>query len=86
MWENLKKKLPLKAIYTEMGREQKVTIEDMKITDEMIYFTLIEGIDFIVSCDRKWVGIVPDSRGLLIDAPHLWTILIQDNKNKGIKQ
>lgn len=76
MWQNLKEKLPIKAIYTEMEEAEEVVITDMKITDDLIYFNLKGENSFQVSCDRKVLGIIPDSRGLLIDAPHLWTLLI----------
>ena len=81
MWENLKEKLPMKAEYKEDFESFEVTILDMEITKELVSFKLQSpAMEFTVDCNREYLGIKPDSRGLLIDAPHCWTMLIPSKK------
>ncbi len=85
LWENLKKKLPIEMEYTEMGETSEGIIEAMKITDTLIHFTLKTKKKFgffNVSCSRDWLSISSKENRLLIEAKHLWTMLLKNPEVK----
>ena len=78
MWENLKKKLPMKATYTENGISRMVTIVDMKITNKLISFKLDNDKHFNIGCNRKYLSMSVQNGKLTISAPYCWTLMLAD--------
>jgi hypothetical protein len=84
LWENLKKKLPINAVYNELPDiiNLNVKIVDMKIEKEVIEFTLSFPEDKVtVSSNREYLTICGAENGLLIESGGgLWSILLPTNK------
>lgn len=82
LWENLKKKLPLKAIYVEPPfMKCDVEVQDILISDSSVHFKLHsddEG-DFTVGGNRRYIGIIPGDGCLRIEGFGSWFMDIKSN-------